>query len=256
MRRVTCAGLLLVGLLAVSCGGTTASSNGGAGTGGASGAGGSSGSAGVGGGAGSGGVSGSGGAAGAGGATGYCPDYSLPPAGSQLCRSQSECQGGQECIAPGESFPNCGACMMPDRACETSADCTNGQVCVEYDAPCSCTGGRSSKCVAPCTNTSCNADQRCDASSGLCKPTPCNDGYACPTDWRCAAGAASTDAHGCEPVPCDQGYTCPENTRCKPGTGNHGCSLLSCQHDSECDCGACVKGHCVAGPGTCEYLAG
>jgi hypothetical protein len=49
---------------------------------------------------------------------------------------------------------------------------------------------------------------------------------------------------------------CPENTRCKPGTGNHGCSRLSCQHDTECDCGACVKGYCAAGPGTCEYLAG
>lgn len=239
--------------------GGTGGASGSAGTGGIGGSGGSSGAGGVGGNSGAGGsggtggTAGAGGMAGAGGAGGFCPDYPEPLPGTQLCRSPSDCQVGQDCVAPGANIGGCGTCMPPEHQCQTDSDCASGDVCVEFNTPCGCTNEPSSECRARCTSTSCGAGQRCNATSGLCEPTPCNDGYACPADYRCATTAPEADAHGCEPIPCGQGYTCPENTRCKPGTGGHGCSTLSCVHDADCDCGACVEGYCASGPGNCEY---
>lgn len=251
MRRAQLAAVTWV-VMAFGCGGVT---NGlGVGNGGASGTGGLAGSSGFAGTSGDGGSSGSGGSGGTGGSAGSggaCPGYSRPSSGTATCRSDTDCKDLTMCVPPGDSLPGCGTCQTPVRECEPSTGCPNNEVCFEYQPPCPCYSGLSSRCQARCTATSCPSGEQC-ASSGLCEPTSCKAGYACPTGSRCAPASTDSDPHGCQPIPCTQGFACPENTRCtSTTTDNHGCVVLSCKRDTDCDCGACVNGACAAGPGIC-----
>jgi len=163
-----------------------------------------------------------------GGATGSVCDGYTPPVGD-TCRSTEDCPfGGQYCLAPGESDPNgCGVCTSLPQACVSDGDCSTGAVCIEHYDPCACeASGIWTTCELACTADSCADGEQCSANGH------------------------------CEPIACDEGYECAPNTRCDPTSAvAHGCTILSCQTDGDCDCGACVNGSCASGPGLCSFPA-
>ncbi len=139
------------------------------------------------------------------------------------CRSDADCTAGSlQCYAPGESI-GCGICMEPIALCATDADCDEGDVCFVYTPPCSC-GGDASECRPRCSASSCEEGETCDDVTGLCQPTRCNAGYACPAHTECVTKGG--DAHGCE--------------------------RTSCTSDADCGCGACVEGRCYEALGFCS----
>lgn len=153
-----------------------------------------------------------------------CPGYACPPDGGPegACLSDSDCGSSEYCLPPGASRP-CGIACMVERTCESSADCPEGNVCVEALGPC-CSAGDplSSQCIPECTAGS------------------CGEGLTCGTDGLCAA------------ISCTDGWTCPMHTTCT-GTGDaHGCSRDTCTGSGECgEGGFCVDGRCYGTPGTC-----
>lgn len=149
----------------------------------------------------------------------------MPPFASDDCRADGDCTGGMTCLRPDEPL-GCGACMVAVELCAASTDCTGTDVCVFFTPPCSC-GGRASECRPTCTIAGCAVDETCDTGSGLCAPTHCSAGYACPSHTRCME-SKSQDAHGCV---------------------RDGCTA-----DADCGCGACVEGLCYDGFGACTFL--
>jgi len=75
-------------------------------------------------------------------------------------------------------------------------------------------------------------DERCNA--GHCEPIPCDDGYPCPADSKCAPTVSTTDGadvHGCIPLPCTEGWSCEADERCilvSNTIRSHGCAALAC----------------------------
>lgn len=185
-----------------------------------------------------------------------CADYQAPD-GHGLstdvpCRTQNDCNPEEYCLAPGQEPHLCGICLSQQRECETRADCGPGNACENYSFVCTCEGNvLSSRCRQACPDAPCADDETCNLDTGLCDPRACDDGYACPDGSECAPDATGADPHGCVPVRCDAGYACPPNTRCDAQTSGHGCAVLPCSADSDCDCGACVSGSCASGPGLC-----
>lgn len=159
---------------------------------------------------------------------GSCPGYVKPPFHSpgegEDCRSSDECGTDEFCWLPGMSV--CGACPMPINECATDEDCGDG-ICVDLPVYCDmCPEPPGTQCIQRCTSGSCAEGERCDETSGRCVP-----------------------------VPCSEGYTCPDNTRCSDTGGDgHGCVTLTCSTDSDCDCGLCIGGSCMDGPGSCSGL--
>lgn len=154
-----------------------------------------------------------------------CPGYVPPGAGVSTCRTMDDCAGRGICFTPGEST-GCGP--PPIHECVTDADCAGDgveRVCVEV-GPC---GGTS--CVPVCTSpgASCDADETCNADNGRCEPISCEDGWVCPASAACSRGLGTPDEHGC--------------------------ARRDCTVDSDCDCGACVRGFCHDGPGFCGFPA-
>ena len=149
----------------------------------------------------------------------------MPP-GS--CHRESDCRSAFEaCLAPGE-FGGCGVCMTPEALCASSADCAGTDVCFFYRPVCSC-GGDASECRPRCTATSCGEGESCDMTSGLCGPTSCTAGFACPRHNACRPDSALADPHDC--------------------------LRDSCTVDGDCGCGsACVDGFCYDALGTCTPL--
>jgi hypothetical protein len=142
---------------------------------------------------------------------GVCP--AVCPAG---CHSQSDCGGGQECLAPGESA-GCGICFVPDKTCNSDGDCTTGSICEV--APCTCNGARS--CVPGCKTQS-----------------DCPEGTTCNSNFRCNATNCQTAAQ------------CPTYFNCS--LGSH-CERKMCTTDSQCGGGFCVKGQCYGALGSCTF---
>jgi hypothetical protein len=204
-----------------------------------------------------------GGKAGAGGAAAKaCSDTSATQSNSS-CRSVADCGpvGPIVCCTSGNCWPD--ACPIPptmcgsDTGCRQNQDCDAGETCsISTTSTCPhCTHGTCLAASPPCTPSSnCGPGARCDADAGVCVLIPCTQGYTCRSDQRCAVGNPAADGYGCEPIPCDDGWTCPTNTRCTtPSTPvNHGCTLLTCKSDGDCDCGFCVNGTCLSNLGYCS----
>lgn len=192
--------------------------------------------------------------------------------GGARCRDSDECSGDEICQAY-LPYP----CSNGFNSCYQDAECGAGLLCVASGLNSCLSGGGLNICGAPCTAESCTEGSRCEAD-GRCGPTPCLEGYACPSDLLCASdGEAQTDEHGCRvascesgeytcpagfecdpteqaadrngclPISCVAGYECPANQRCVPGTPTlhaHQCERLECERDSDCDCGYCIENTC------------
>ena len=273
-------GVFVVACLAMACG-SSKSLTGQAGQGGRAGAGahggggeaggGATGQAGRGGlgGAGGhgGGGAGKGGNAGAGGATRMaCPDTAATQPLTTACRSTAECGpiGPIVCCTSGNCWPN--ACPIPPLNCPTDStvlkckgtqDCDAGGTCVTTKAGCpQCPHSACQYPVPPCTQSpdSCSPWGHCQPDGGTCVALLCTQGYGCIGEDRCAVGNPAADEHGCAPIPCNDGWTCAPNTRCTAPSApvNHGCTVLPCTSDSDCDCGFCVNGTCGSNLGVCQ----
>jgi hypothetical protein len=175
-----------------------------------------------------------------------CPPYD----GTQCkpaCTSTS-CAADEQCLASGHCQP------LP---CTSGYTCTAGLVCKVGDAaadphgcvPEACTQGYACAAGLVCKV----GDAAADAHG--CAPEACSQGYTCPAGTTCAA-SSSADPHGCSPIHCSTTHPCPVNTTCDPAAPGEGCSIRTCTHDAECDCGACVNGACAPHLGVCVTLAG
>ncbi len=144
---------------------------------------------------------------GAGSGGGACPD--LCPV--ETCHDQSECTGGEECVAPGQPA-GCGICN-PD-GCVDDGGCANGEVCEVTD--CSCTASGKS-CVDSCLDAGCPDGQTC-AANGHCLAIPCSGSGQCPSFFSCVSQS---------------------------------CQRSSCASDGACPGGFCVDALCYSTLGSC-----
>ncbi|MEM6954367.1 MAG: hypothetical protein AAF645_01725 [Myxococcota bacterium] len=205
-----------------------------------------------------------------------CPDVAPPPEGVTICRDAGDCDG-LDCVRDIPPGPLCGAVSAPERECEPGG-CAAGSVCEEFESDEPCVDGLNSRCVARCTEDSCESDEVC-GDEGRCEPRSCADGFVCPDGELCGVGGADLiDEHGCRrprcgseggacaegfrcdeeaalpgffgcvPISCDEGFDCGPNRRCDPSDpaadSLRGCVPLECRFDFDCDCGACVFGRC------------
>jgi predicted small lipoprotein YifL len=156
-----------------------------------------------------------------------CPGYVkppfVPPGSGADCRSGADCTGEEFCWLPGMTI--CGACPVPIDQCVTDEDCSGG-VCVEDPMFCdSCPQEPGTICIPRCTAGSCLEGELCEETTGHCVPVLCTDGYSCPPNSRCG-GEGEGDGHRCV--------------------------TLRCSVDTDCDCGVCIGGVCMDGPGACS----
>jgi hypothetical protein len=146
---------------------------------------------------------------------------------------------------------------------------------IDENNPCPCDPSAmpGTHCEPKCTSSSCNRSERCEAD-GRCHIRPCDDGYDCAKDLKCAPKDAGADEHGCAPrscasdsfecaddlacaegqntdangcsqVSCADGFSCAPNFDCHPkSSADHHCEKRSCKLDAECDCGFCIQDHC------------
>src|SRR6185437_10103957 len=108
---------------------------------------------------------------------------------SAPCRSTKDCCGGTFCVGPEDSLAGlmrCGGpCQPPPNDCDDQHPCPTGVPCVEVPAGlCACTPEPGHACVAPCTATSCDTGEVCDADAG-CRPQECTEGFQCPPEATC-----------------------------------------------------------------------
>ena len=191
-----------------------------------------------------------------------CPGVDPPAAGYSLCRLQSDCPSGLDCRSDTSTGPSCSPipCSMQPlplpHDCSGDSACGVGKVCLSSPAqvPC-CSGLVTTSCAPACTSTSCSADQRC-GTTGRCEPIPCTEGYTCPSNAVCQAGAAGADSHGCKATSCN-GISCPVNERCvlSSSIGPY-CATKACSSDSDCDCGVCLAGACAVRLSICIHTSG
>ncbi len=212
---------------------------------------------------------GAGGAAGSGAVGGSrmaCSDTATIQPTITACRSNAQCGpiGPVVCCTTGNCWPN--ACPFPPLYCPTDStvlqckgdqDCDAGGTCVTTRSGCpQCPHSACHYPAPPCTQSpdSCAPTARCQADGGICVALLCTQGYGCGADDRCAVGNPAADVHGCAPAPCNDGWTCPPNTRCTAPSApvDHGCTLLPCTSDGDCDCGFCVNGTCGSNLGVCS----
>jgi hypothetical protein len=195
--------------------------------------------------------SGSDGAAGGGASSpGECPGVDPWPEGTDTCHDNSECPSG---CSPIPNGGGCGACNAPQHECEMDVDCGMNAVCNDYpfDEPCNCTGETiERRCQPVCPATACGPDETCDEASGHCNPTPCEDGFTCPTGTTCQM-VPWADAHHCRPFDCTEGADCTPNQSCDATPQGNRCITRSCSEDADCACGACVNQHCEGRIGAC-----
>jgi hypothetical protein len=189
------------------------------------------------------------------------------------CRSANDCGpvGPIKCCTPGDCWTGAATCGISpllcsgasDRLlCSQSSDCAAGGTCVSSVMGCPQCEYR--KCEYPpppppkCTQDpdSCGTEARCQ-SDGTCAALLCTAGYSCLTGSRCNVSSARANEHGCELIPCNDGWACDENSRCTAPDDktSHGCKVMSCTVDDDCDCGYCVNGSCLSNLGTCTQPA-
>jgi hypothetical protein len=201
-----------------------------------------------------------------------CPGATTDEGGGRRCRRTDECTGNETCQAY-LPYP----CSISTSSCYQDSDCGAEHLCLASGLY-SCLGaGEINSCGAPCTPTSCAEGSRCE-QDGRCHPTPCRDGYecasglvcadegdkptdehgcraasceadehACPAGFECEPSEPWADKNGCMPVSCVAGFDCPVNQRCVPDSQamlTHQCERLSCERDTDCDCGYCIESTC------------
>jgi hypothetical protein len=182
---------------------------------------------------------------------GVCPGASPPATGYPLCRSAADCTGGASCAQ--QPFGGCGACVTPQHVCKADSDClpAGAAVCEPYVETSGCICGGSpngTRCMAKCPGRTCETDTQCSAT-GHCQPTPCGQGYNCPSGRACKPSDPSADAHGCGLKLCTEGFACAADQVCDQANAQadaHGCGPAPCSSGYACPTGW----HCVAGPGS------
>jgi hypothetical protein len=182
---------------------------------------------------------------------GVCPGASPPLAGYPVCRSSADCVGVSFCAE--QPVGGCGVCVGVEHACTTDSDClpVGAMVCEPYveTSPCLCNGASNgTRCVPKCPGNACDADSQCSAT-GHCLPTPCSQGYTCPSDLACKPGDASADVHGCGTKLCTEGFTCAADQTCDqsaPQADVHRCAPAPCSSGYACPTGW----RCAAGTGS------
>ncbi len=153
-----------------------------------------------------------------------CSDYTAPGPMSTTCTSDDQCVSFGACYPPGTGC--CPVEMIAPRTCENDTDCADGEVCEEYVPSGACVTGVGTQCVADCRMGGRDCTEATCDDMGHCVPLACPGDWTCPENHDCAAGSAGADVHGCV--------------------------VRGCGGPADCDCGACVNGFCVSGPGTCQ----
>ena len=193
-----------------------------------------------------------------------CPGVDPLPAGVIPCRSVRDCPSTYSSCLPsgptdayGCGLYVCNELPQPPSECMGDLECGSGRVC--QHGPWQCCGSANT-CVAPCTSTSCPADQQCD-STGHCGQASCKNGYTCPSGKVCSPGDLWQDAHGCANAPCTAGYVCPDGSVCNPGandTDRHGClgawctTGYACQSNQACSPNSVIADDHGCVPASCS----
>jgi hypothetical protein len=153
------------------------------------------------------------------------------------------CRGDETCESDGHCRPT---------SCEAGYHCPEGSICdpKQPDAhgcsPASCeTDGFTCPSGSTC-------DPGVDADEHDCRVQNCDtEGVPCGDDEICDPQNA-VGKSGCRPTTCDEGYQCPLNERCNPASESYRhCEGLTCNRDTDCDCGVCANGVCFNRPLIC-----
>jgi hypothetical protein len=142
------------------------------------------------------------------------------------CRKGADCPTGTLCRAPDYSDPPCrGMPCLSDQAprCTRSDDCGSNLRCHVYqDRNC---GTMYRACAAPCSTDADCMGTRCQ-QDGRCLPAQhCSLTETCPADFHCDAMLGSVET---------------------------GCVRNRCRADTECDGGVCLFELCYASAGVCR----
>jgi hypothetical protein len=195
----------------------------------------------------------------------FC-EGSMPVDGQILCESDADCEDGMRCFFQ-NSPTSCNlGCAGPIDECGPMSPCQDGFVCsgipaAEVGGSCTCGGGL--QCVVRCeTDADCGPTHSCEPD-GRCVPRPCTAASDCGTARTCDPTSLASDVHGCRLLGCNEpsGPDCFDNQRCAPAgtTSPNGCVTITCETESDCDCGACspvlIGGarQCLGRPGQCAF---
>ncbi|MCC7385894.1 MAG: hypothetical protein IT384_28855 [Deltaproteobacteria bacterium] len=196
------------------------------------------------------------------------------------CRARpDECTTDQDCFSGGNYVGKYCTVQASPRLCADAPNCTSDASCTNLGLVCDLTNGSPSfqRCIngTPCptgnecnpstqvcvggycvaqsciTNPAlCNAQQRCDSTTGMCVT---NTTMSCTDDSGCSAGYwCNTAQNQCE-VGCRDSTDCPggvcdANHRCQQGMGQV-CS--TCTTDGDCPAGTSCKEHTLTGQKLC-----
>jgi len=156
-------------------------------------------------------------------------DVNTPPVcggtnGPCACATSADCTDGNVCVA--------GACAPASSVCEYSSQCAGGDVCADgqclpgCDATTPCAAGFTcTKSVCePSASSTCTSDTDCTANAPYCVSGSCT--LACSTSSQCPSGSGDY---------CDQG-ACVLDTSPSP----------DCSNNNDCDSGqVCQGGFCL-----------
>lgn len=151
------------------------------------------------------------------------------------------CREGEVCDPERSTQPH--GCL-PASCVTDDYECAADRVCDEGAPGADIHGCRIRACSE---GTECSPERTCDpGAAGVdqygCRERFCEgEGYKCAEGYVCEPAHQDADKKGCRKILCTEGAECPVNMDC-PESGH--CTRRSCEVDSECECGACVLGHC------------
>ncbi|HEY3493871.1 MAG TPA: hypothetical protein VGK73_04265, partial [Polyangiaceae bacterium] len=199
------------------------------------------------------------------------------------CRDDSECPSNEICklrIGSMErpAFVRPTECPIDFPTCADDSMCPSGTLCfssdhIPYVAKFISCELPPSVCLPPCPETSCWADEACEAD-GACRLTSCDEegALACSALWVCdppgaageplgpALGGVEVDSpiaareirRGCVRLRCDEagGFTCKDSWGCDPedATDPSGCVPLPCSETGHCSDDSRICAPSSAGP--------
>ncbi len=144
-----------------------------------------------------------------------CPQCPVNPSCNA---SNSDCNVGSDCTS-GVCETNAGCCVAP-----TCSDGVQNQD--ETDIDCGGVCGATCQVDEGCDDANDCLTQSCDATSGLCVPSACNDGVMNGQETDIDCGGPTCDS-------CDDGKDCLENSDC---------DSLSCPASNTCVTETCTDG--------------